>query len=136
MLTQKQNLFYSHILLAQQALVSCEWLYNEMKNPQTNVKLIDASWFMPAQRRNPAKEFEEQRIAGAAAHFNIDNICDKSSSLPHMLPTVNQFEQQVSELGLSNNNHIVVYDTSGCFFASARVWWTFRVWLVSINEEN
>jgi len=91
------------------------------------VKVVDASWFMPVAKRNPAKEFETKRIANSFAYFDIDAISDKSSSLPHMLPTVNQFEQQVSALGLSNDDHIVLYDTSGFFFASARAWWTFRV---------
>ena len=59
--------------------------------------------------------------------FDIDKIADKSQNLPHMLPSPMQFERQVSDLGVTNDDHIVLYDQSGIYFASARVWWTFRV---------
>lgn len=102
---------------------------------------------MPAAGKNVQAEFEAQRIGGSllsflsisgaqtevlyailgAQLFDIDKISDKSQNLPHMLPTPMQFERQVSELGVNNDDHVVLYDQSGIYFASARVWWTFRV---------
>lgn len=65
-----------------------------------------------------------------ALYFDIDKIADKSVDLPHMLPSTKQFEEQVSELGVTNNDQIILYDNSNQYFASARVWWTLRVRIV------
>jgi thiosulfate/3-mercaptopyruvate sulfurtransferase len=81
---------------------------------------------MPNANRDIRKEFRDKRIPTAQL-FDVDEISDKSIPLPHMLPKKADFERQVSELGISNDDHIVCYDQSGIYFASARVWWTFRV---------
>jgi len=65
--------------------------------------------------------------------FDIDDIADQKTWLPHMLPTHEEFEKKVTQLGVQNSDHIVVYDHSnGSFIASARVWWTFRVRIPSM----
>lgn len=61
-----------------------------------------------------------------ARYFDIESIKDKTSKFPHMMPTATQFAQQVGELGITNNDHIVVYDTAG-FFSAPRVYWMFKV---------
>jgi len=88
------------------------------------VRVVDSTWHMPQLQRNARREFEEGHIPGAV-FFDIDEIADRATPLPHMLPTAAEFSRHVSALGLSSNDFIVVYDTRGVVSA-ARVWWTFR----------
>ncbi|MFZ1816102.1 MAG: 3-mercaptopyruvate sulfurtransferase [Rhizobiaceae bacterium] len=88
------------------------------------LRLVDASWYLPAQNRNGRSEYEAARIPGAV-YFDIDAVSDRSSPLPHMLPTPDQFAKAMSALGISETDDIVVYDGPG-MFSAARVWWTFR----------
>jgi len=108
------------------ALVSTEWLAARLARPQRGERLrvLDGTWHMPQLQRDPRREFEEAHIPGAV-FFDIDAISDRTSSLPHMLPGPAQFSRQVSELGISNSDLVVVYDVRGVVSA-ARVWWTFR----------
>jgi len=82
---------------------------------------------LPSLNRPVEKEFQENRIKGAV-RFDIDVIADKSASLPHMVPTLKQFEDQVSNLGINNDSVVICYDTTSQFMASARVWWMFRLY--------
>jgi len=90
----------------------------------TQVKIIDASWdlFHPEWKQ----DFETKRIPNAI-FFDIDEIADHSTELPHMIPSISDFEQTMDKLGISNDDHIVVYDKTELYNASARVWWTFKV---------
>jgi thiosulfate/3-mercaptopyruvate sulfurtransferase len=92
---------------------------------QGEVKVLDSSWYMPSQLINAENEFNQKHIIGAQ-FFHIDLICDQKSSLPHMLPSADEFSRAVSDLGISNDSHVVVYDSAG-LFSAARVWWTFKV---------
>ncbi|EOD81175.1 Thiosulfate sulfurtransferase, rhodanese [Grimontia indica] len=112
------------MLQRNEVLVSAEWLRDNLNSPQ--LKLVDASWFMPGTDRNAKSEWFTKRIPDAV-YFDFDGeIYDKSSSLPHMLPSEEQFENAVGALGISNDDHIVVYDTAG-IFSAPRVWWMFKV---------
>ena len=106
-----------------EALVSTEWLAAHLDTP--DVRVVDASWHMPAANRDPRAEYDEQHIPGAV-FFDIDDIADSDSLLPHMLPSPEKFASRVRKIGLGDGNRIVVYDTTGVS-AAARVWWTFRV---------
>jgi len=86
-------------------------------------KFLDGSWGLD-KTRNHLNEFIESRIPGAS-WFDLDGISDNTSSLPHMLPSSEYFEECVSKLGISSTDHVVVYTKPGCFSA-ARVWWTFK----------
>lgn len=108
-------------------LVSTEWLAAQLARPQSGgsrVRVLDGTWHMPHLERDPRREFEEAHIPGAA-FFDVDAIADRTTPLPHMLPSAAQFARQVGELGLSNRDLVVVYDVRGVVSA-ARVWWTFR----------
>lgn len=109
--------------MARSALVTTEWLAAHLGGPA--LKVVDASWYLPTEGRNPAAEFEAAHIPGAV-FFDIDEIADTSSALPHMLPKPEQFGEWMGALGFSNNDRIVVYDGPG-LFSAPRVWWTFRV---------
>ena len=106
------------------ALVETAWLAENLNNPKVGV--IDASWHMPGSGRDAGAEYEESHIPGAV-RFDIDDICDSDSDLPHMMPSPEKFAAMVGQLGLGDGMRIVVYDSNGGCCAAARVWWMFRV---------
>jgi len=105
------------------ALVTTEWLEAHLSAP--DVKVVDASWYLPAQERDGFKEYQAQHIPGAV-FFDIDEISDTNSDLPHMLPSAEKFTSRVRKLGLGDGNRIIVYDGAG-LFSAARVWWMFKI---------
>ncbi|MDP2531455.1 rhodanese-like domain-containing protein [Photobacterium damselae subsp. piscicida] len=106
------------------SLVTVEWLKQHIRDQ--NLVVLDASWFMPNTGRNGEQEWMQQRILGAR-FFDFDQkIAAPNTEFPHMLPTVEQFAQEVGKLGINNHSHIVVYDSQG-IFSSPRVWWMFKV---------
>lgn len=104
-------------------VVSVDWLYGNLKEP--DIKVVDASWYMPDEQRNPIQEYQVAHIPGAL-FFDVDGISDRTSNLPHMLPSEEAFAAAVSALGIQNKDDLVVYDGKG-IFSAARVWWMFRV---------
>src|SRR5579883_2140138 len=102
--------------------VSTEWLAARLNEPGLGV--IDASWHLPTSGRSGVEEFREKHIPGAV-FFDIDEIADRSTDLPHMLPDAAAFADAMGRLGLSEDMTIVVYDSLG-LYAAARVWWTLR----------
>lgn len=106
------------------ALVSTEWLADHMNAP--DVRIVDATSFLPTSDRDAKAEFQGCHIPGAV-FFDINDIADDSVDLPHMLPDAVKFSSRVRKLGLGDGSRIVVYDTNGGFLAAQRVWWTFRV---------
>jgi thiosulfate/3-mercaptopyruvate sulfurtransferase len=109
-------------MATQDALVSTEWLAGHLGAP--DVKVIDATWFLPTAQRDARAEYEAAHIPGAV-FFDIDEIADADSPLPHMLPSPAKFSSRVRKLGLGDGTRIVAYDNNG-FLASARAWWMFR----------
>lgn len=105
------------------ALVSTEWLASHLSAP--DVRVVDASWYTPAQNRNAREEYDAEHIPGAV-FFDIDEIADTDTTLPHMMPSPEKFSSKVRKLGLGNGNKIVIYDGSGFTSAAARAWWMFR----------
>ena len=105
------------------ALVSTEWLADHLNAP--DVRVVDASWCMPGTDRDLRAEYNEAHIPGAV-FFDIDDIADNETDLPHMLPGPEKFSSRVRKLGLGDGVRIVVYDSNGGFMAAHRVWWTFR----------
>lgn len=109
-------------------LVSTEWLAQHIKNP--DLRILDGSWHMPASGRDARAEYEAGHIPGAR-FFDIDDISDARSDLPHMVAPVEKFMSRVRDLGVGDGHQIVVYDTNG-LFSAARVWWNFRL----MGQEN
>jgi len=101
-------------------LVSTEWLAEHLKD----VRVVDASWYMPDDKRDPVREFEEAHIPGAV-FFDIDGIADHSTGLPHMLPSPGEFSKAVGALGIGDGETVVVYDGAG-MFSAPRAWWELR----------
>lgn len=103
--------------------VSAEWLNQRLGDP--NLVVVDGSWYLPAQQRDPEAEFLEGHIPGAI-RVDIESIRDESSSLPHMLPTPEKFAEFAGKLGISEISTIVVYDGMG-LMSAPRVRWMFRI---------
>lgn len=109
--------------MAAQNFVSTEWLAAHLDD--ADIAIVDASWYLPTMNRDGKGEYAEGHIPNAV-HFDIDAIADTASTLPHMLPSPDAFARLVGAMGISHQDHIIVYDGAG-LFAAARVWWTFRV---------
>ena len=108
---------------APQTIVSTGWLADHITD--ADVRILDASWHIPNAGRDGRAEFAARHIPGAR-FFDIDDISDARSYLPHMVPTVEKFLSRVRALGVGDGHKIVVYDSLG-LFSAARVWWLFRL---------
>jgi thiosulfate/3-mercaptopyruvate sulfurtransferase len=106
-----------------QPFVSPAWLQERLNDP--DVVVVDGSWYLPTQNRDPNAEYLAGHIPGAV-RFDIDTVKDASSPLPHMLPSPEEFARTAGAMGISEGMTIVVYDGSG-LFAAPRVRWTFQV---------
>ena len=104
-------------------LKSTEWLAGQLGKP--GVSIVDGSYYLPTQKRDAKGEYLAGHIPGAI-FFDINAIADDSTDLPHMLPGPDQFGKAVGNLGITENDTIVVYDGTG-FFSAPRVWWTFKI---------
>jgi len=102
---------------------STAWLAASLGAP--DLKVVDGSWYLPTEKRDPMAEYRVAHIPGAV-FFDIDAIADTETSLPHMLPSPAAFAAAVGALGISNDDRVVVYDGAGQLGA-ARVWWELRV---------
>lgn len=103
-------------------LVSASWLADRLADP--GIVVLDGSMHLPTSGRNARAEYAAGHIPGAV-YFDIDEVSDNSSPLPHMLPRPTQFADKVGRMGIGNDTRVVVYDSEG-LYSAARVWWMFR----------
>ena len=116
-------------------LVTTEWLEKNINK----VKILDATWCLPNSGRNAENEFKEKHIKNSL-FFDIDKNSNQNSSLPHMLPSNEEWEIILSNLGINNSDHVIIYDNSNVF-SSCRVWYSFIYFghnpdLVSVLDGN
>ena len=104
-------------------IVSTEWLARHLADP--DLRVLDASWYIPDHKRDAKAEYTNAHIPGAR-FFDIDEIADLRSALPHMAPPPEKFVSRMRAMGIGDGHQVVVYDGSG-LFSAARVWWTFRL---------
>ncbi|WP_050927920.1 3-mercaptopyruvate sulfurtransferase [Aestuariivita boseongensis] len=109
-------------------LVSTEWLAAHLKDP--DLRILDGSWYLPAAGRDPKAEYDAAHIPGAR-FFDIDEISDLRSDLPHMAPPAEKFMSRMRAMGVGDGHQVVIYDGAGVVSA-ARVWWLFRL----MGQEN
>jgi thiosulfate/3-mercaptopyruvate sulfurtransferase len=107
--------------------VTAEWLESERKKP--DLVVVDGSWYLPAMKRDGRAEYAAAHIPGAV-YFDIDEVKDISTNLPHMLPPPEVFALHMARLGISDGQRIVVYDGAG-LFSAPRVWFTFKIFGVT-----
>jgi thiosulfate/3-mercaptopyruvate sulfurtransferase len=105
-------------------LVTTAWLAEHLGT--SDLRVVDASWYLPTSGRDAAREFAAAHIPGAV-FYDLDASSDSATPLPHMLPPARAFEARMSGLGIASSDTIVVYDGSGVNLSAPRVWWTFRV---------
>ncbi|MEL6168370.1 MAG: 3-mercaptopyruvate sulfurtransferase [Pseudomonadota bacterium] len=104
-------------------LVSTNWLAAHLADP--DLRVLDASWYLPDASRDPRAEYNAAHIPGAR-FFDIDEISDHRSELPHTVPPVEKFMSRMRAMGVGDGHQIVVYDGAG-LFSAARVWWLFKL---------
>ncbi len=103
-------------------IVDTDWLQERLNAP--DLVIFDATWHMPGAQRNAHDEYLQEHIPGAL-FFDIDELSDTQSDLPHMLPPPAKFAARMKAMGVGDGQSIVIYDTHGVFSAP-RAWWTFR----------
>ncbi len=106
-----------------QPLISAEDVQAVLGRP--GVRLLDATWFMPDAGRDAQAEYLAAHLPGAV-FFDIDAIADTANPLPHMLPAPDRFGQALGRLGISDGDHLVIYDRRP-IPSAPRVWWSLRV---------
>src|SRR6056297_2479334 len=109
-------------------LVSTDWLASHLKDP--DLRVLDGTYFLPPTDRDARAEYHAAHIPGAR-FFDIDDISDHRSALPHMVPPVEKFMSRLRAMGVGDGHQVVVYDALG-LFSAARVWWLFRL----MGQEN
>ncbi len=104
-------------------LVSTAWLAQHLTDP--DLRIFDASWYLPGAARDAKAEYDAAHIPGAR-FFDIDEISDQRSEMPHMAPPPEKFISRMRAMGVGDGHQVVVYDGMG-IFSAARVWWLFRL---------
>jgi thiosulfate/3-mercaptopyruvate sulfurtransferase len=103
-------------------LVSTEWLAQHLGAP--DIRVADASWYLPQTGRDAKAEYLAAHIPGAV-FFDIEDLSDEASPLPHMLAPAPKFASRMRKLGLGDGNLIIVYDGAG-LYSAPRAWWMLR----------
>lgn len=103
--------------------VSTDWLETHLRDP--DLRILDGSWYLPDADRDARAEYEAAHIPGAR-FFDIDDISDHRSDLPHMAPPAEKFMSRLRKMGVGDGHQVVIYDGAG-IFSAARVWWMFRL---------
>ncbi len=103
--------------------IDTRFLFDNLDNPRFSI--VDASWHMPGSKVSALENFISGHIPGAV-YFDLDRIADTSSDLPHMVAPPQTFSRMAGDLGISEKDTIVVYDSAG-LFSAARVWWNFSI---------
>ena len=104
-------------------LVSTEWLHAHLKDP--DMRILDGSYYLPQMGRDPRAEYDAEHLPNAR-FFDIDDVADHGSDLPHMVPPVEKFMSRMRAMGVGDGHQVVVYDGMG-LFSAARVWWLFKL---------
>ncbi len=104
-------------------VVSTDWLEKNLDS--SILRILDASWYLPTQKRNQFNEYRKRHIPGAQL-FDIDIFSDECQELPHMAPSEDKFVGQLKRMGIGDEHHVIVYDGSG-LFSAGRAWWLFKL---------
>ena len=105
-------------------MIETDELDNLLQKGQKDLRILNGTWYMPNQKKNPKQEHKDSRIP-TSIFFDIDDIADKTIDLPHMLPSEEEFIQHMQNLRVRRTDNIICYDNVG-IFSSPRVAWTMR----------
>ena len=103
-------------------LVSTNWLFKNLDNK--NLVILDCSWFLPIEKKIPKKSYIKSHIKGSY-FFDIDQICDRKSKFPHMVPDLEYFKKRIKYYNIKKNSKIIAYGSDN-IMGPARVWWMFK----------
>jgi thiosulfate/3-mercaptopyruvate sulfurtransferase len=106
-----------------EALVSTEWLAAHLSEPQ--VRVLDSSFKQPGITPTARQDYDAGHIPGAV-FFDIDDVAEPGTSLPHMIPSAERFAAKMAERGIGNDDRVVVYDANG-LSSAGRAWWMLRL---------
>ena len=106
-----------------EALVGIDWLAEHLDDP--HVRVVDSSFKLPGITPTAREDYEKGHIPGAV-FFDIDDICEPGTSLPHMIPSPDLFARKVGALGIGDDDRVVVYDSAG-LSSAGRAWWMLRM---------
>jgi len=106
-----------------EALVSTEWLAAHLADP--NVRILDSSYAQPGITPTARENYERGHIPGAV-FFDIDDVAEPGTTLPHMIPPAERFAEKMAERGIGNDDRVIVYDTVG-LSSAGRAWWMLRL---------
>ncbi|MCF6272639.1 MAG: 3-mercaptopyruvate sulfurtransferase [Rhodobacteraceae bacterium] len=107
-----------------QFMASTEWLEKHLNAP--DLRVLDASLVLPGDPRDCRAEYEACHIP-RARFFDINDIADSRSELPHMVPLVEKFISRMRAMGIGDGHRVVIYDTNDALFSAARAWWMFKL---------
>jgi len=105
------------------ALVSTEWLAAHLDDP--HVRVLDSSYKQPGIVPSARQDYDSGHIPGAV-FFDIDDVAEPGTTLPHMIPSAERFAGKMAERGIGNDDRVIVYDTVG-LSSAARAWWMLRL---------
>jgi thiosulfate/3-mercaptopyruvate sulfurtransferase len=106
-----------------EALVSTEWLAANLSDP--NVRILDSSFKQPGVTPTAREDYDAGHIPGAV-FFDIDDVAEPGTSLPHMIPSSARFAEKMAERGIGHEDKVIVYDANG-LSSAGRAWWMLRL---------
>ena len=106
-----------------EALVSTEWLAAQLTDP--HVRVLDSSFKQPGIAPTAREDYDFGHIPGAM-FFDIDDVAEPGTSLPHMIPSAERFAAKMAERGIGNDDRVIVYDANG-LSSAGRAWWLLRL---------
>jgi thiosulfate/3-mercaptopyruvate sulfurtransferase len=104
-------------------LVSTDWLATHLNDP--DLRILDGSWFLPQMGLDAKATYDAKHIPGAR-FFDVDDIADNRSELPHMAPPTEKFISRMRAMGVGDGHQVVIY-AQHSVFSAPRVWWLFRL---------
>jgi thiosulfate/3-mercaptopyruvate sulfurtransferase len=111
------------MLAPKNCLVETDWLAAHLEAP--DIVILDATMHLPGAERDAAADYRDTHIPGAL-FFDVEEISDTTSPLPHMLPPPEKFSSRVRRMGIGDGTRIIIYDQTN-MSGAARAWWMFRV---------
>lgn len=106
-----------------ESLVSTEWLAEHIRDP--NIRVLDSSFKQPGVKPTARDDYDAGHIPGAV-YFDIDDVAEPGTSLPHMIPSAEHFADKMAERGIGNDDKVIVYDANG-LSSAGRAWWMLRL---------
>jgi thiosulfate/3-mercaptopyruvate sulfurtransferase len=106
-----------------EALVGTEWLAAHLSEP--HIRIADSSFKLPGITPTAREDYDRGHIPGAV-FFDIDDIAEPGTSLPHMIPSPELFARKMEVLGIGDDDRVVVYDSAG-LSSAGRAWWMLRL---------